>query len=115
MEHSFWDEQVERAAQLYWFMENDGGKTLNCENYQESYRKYYRMDIPLEKVPKQSMDNFMVSLVGAQHQRTLGSRIRPIFITDDNEVKIKPELRKKLLATSGINQDASIVSVRMRK
>ena len=73
------------------------------------------MDIPLEKVPKQSMDNFMVSLVGAQHQRTLGSRIRPIFITDDNEVKIKPELRKKLLATSGINQDASIVSVRMRK
>merc|ERR1719204_286185 len=56
----------------------------------------------------------MVSLVGAQHQRTLGSRIRPIFITDDNEVKIKPELRKKLLATSGINQDASIVSVRMQ-
>ena len=114
MESSFWDEQVERAAQLYWFMENDGKNSLTCENYQESYRRYYRMDIPLEKISKQSMNVFLAALVDTQHQR-IGSRVRPLFITDDNQVKVKPDLRKKLFASFGINQDASIVSVKMRK
>ena len=106
-----WEEQVWKTIQLYWLVENDG-KTLTCANYQESYRRYFNMDIPLEQLSPSnfSVDFYLSNMIQMKYQ---GMGENPLYITDNGSIHVKPKMKQKVL--SELRHDAEVIEIKLGK
>ena len=104
-----WEEQVWKTVQLYWLMENDG-KTLTCANYQEMYRRYFHMDIPLEQLSPSnfSIDLYLSNMIQMRYQ---GMGENPLYITDNGTINVKPKMKHKILGQ--LREDAEVIEIKL--